>query len=150
MLTPGKRTHTIVQSFFPFPPIRTSRNRQTHRSTGPSSKSSSFKIFILTPGKQTQHNAHTHRATVYRTRSSFEMLLIVQNVNTHTRAHTRILIVQIFILTPGDTRAKHHAHSLSTFHTDTRQHTHITPLSHTLTYTANTHTYIPPRHADWC
>ena len=27
---------------------------------------------------------------------------------------------KIFILTPGYTRAKHHAHSLSTFHTDTR------------------------------
>ena len=57
-------------------------------------------------------------------------------------------VFKIFILTPGYTRAKHHAHSLSTFHTDTRQHTHITPLSHTLTYTANAHTHIPLRHAD--
>jgi hypothetical protein len=39
----------------------------------------------------------------------------------------------IFILTPGDTLAKHHAHSLSTFHTHTlahtaRNHTHATPV----------------------
>ena len=57
----------------------------------------------------------------------------LQNLHTHTT---------------GYTRAKHHAHSLSTFHTDTRQHTHITPLSHTLTYTTNAHTHIPLRHAD--
>ena len=33
----------------------------------------------------------------------------------------RVSSFKIFILTPGYTRAKHHVHSLSTFHTDTRR-----------------------------
>ena len=42
----------------------------------------------------------------------------------------------------GDTRAKHHAHSLSTFHTHT--HLHTQPESHTHATPVRTHTHTEP------